>query len=136
MSRRIADNLIPVSTPLNVTFFKAWLDFTAPLHNLTGKERVVMAHYLKKHYELSKVIMDNAILAQVLSDTSTKQEIMKACDLKASNLQVILHKFKKAKVLIDGIIDPKLIPDVNKEVEESGEFRLMVRFSIVKDHEE
>jgi len=29
-----------------------------------------------------------------------------------------------------------LIPDVNKEVEESGEFRLMVRFSIVKDHEE
>ena len=136
MSRRIADNLIPVSTPLNVTFFKAWLDFTAPLHNLTGKERVVMAHYLKKHYELSKVIMDNAILAQVLSDTSTKQEIMKACDLKASNLQVILHKFKKGKVLIDGVIDPKLIPAITPEVEESGEFRLMVRFSIVKDHEE
>lgn len=136
MSRRIADNLIPVSTPLNVTFFKAWLDFTAPLHNLTGKERVVMAHYLKKHYELSKVIMDNAILAQVLSDTSTKQEIMKACDLKASNLQVILHKFKKGKVLIEGVIDPKLIPAITPEVEESGEFRLMVRFSIVKDHEE
>lgn len=136
MSKRIADNVIPISTPLNVSFFKAWLDFTAPLHNLTGKERVVMAHYLKKHYELSKVIMNDAILAQVLSDTSTKQEIMKACDLKASNLQVILHKFKKGKVLIDGVIDPKLIPAITPEVEESSEFRLMVRFSIVKDHEE
>lgn len=136
MSKRIADNVIPISTPLNVSFFKAWLDFTAPLHNLTSKERVVMAHYLKKHYELSKVIMNDAILAQVLSDTSTKQEIMKACDLKASNLQVILHKFKKGKVLIEGVIDPKLIPAITPAVEESGEFRLMVRFSIDKDHEE
>ena len=136
MSKRIADHVIHISTPLNVSFFKAWLDFTAPLHNLTGKERVVMAHYLKKHYELSKVIINDAILAQVLSDTSTKQEIMKACDLKASNLQVILHKFKKGKVLIEGVIDPKLIPAITPAVEESGEFRLMVRFSIVKDHEE
>ena len=61
---------------------------------------------------------------------------MKACDLKASNLQVILHKFKKGKVLIEGVIDPKLIPAITPAVEESGEFRLMVRFSIDKDHEE
>lgn len=136
MGRRIADNLIPVATPLNVSFFRAWLDFIVPLHGLTGKERTVMAHYLKKRYELSKVIMNDAILAQVLSDTSTKQEIMKACDLKASNLQVILHKFKKSKVFIEGVIDPKLIPSITPEVEESGEFRLMVAFSLKKDDEE
>ena len=134
-NRRIADNLIPVSTPLNVTFFKAWLDFTVPIHGLPNRERVVMAHYLKKRYELSKVIMNDAILAQVLSDTSTKQEIMKACGLKASNLQVILYKFKKSKVLIDGVIDPRLIPDITPEVEETGEFRLMVMFSIEKEKE-
>lgn len=135
MGKRIADNAIPVSTPLNVTFFKAWLDFIVPLHGLPNRERVVMAHYLKKHYELSKVIMNDAILAQVLSDTSTKQDIMKACDLKASNLQVILHKFKKNKVLVDGVIDPKLIPQITPEVEESGEFRLMVVFSLEKGGE-
>ena len=43
---------------------------------------------------------------------------------------------RNVKVLIDGVIDPKLIPAITPEVEESGEFRLMVRFSIVKDHEE
>lgn len=135
MGRRIADNVIPIATPLNVTFFKAWLDFTSPLHNLTGKERIVMAHFLKKHYELSKVIMNDAILAQVLSDTSTKQEIMQDCDLKASNLQVILHKLKKGKVFVDGVIDPKLIPAITPEVEETGEFRLMIMFSIKKDEQ-
>lgn len=133
MRKRIADNAIPVSTPLDVSFFKAWLDFTAPIHNLTNKERLVMAYYLLKRYELSKVIMDDAILAQVLSDTSTKQDIMTACDLKASNLQVILHKFKKSKVFVDGIIDPKLIPAITSEVEESGEFRLMILFDIKKN---
>lgn len=135
MSRRIADYLVPVSTPFDVTFFKAWLDFIVPLHGLTGRERTVMAHYLKKRYELSKVIMNDAILAQVLSDTSTKQEIMKACDLTASNLQVILHKFKKGKVFVEGKIDPKLIPPITSEVEESGEFRLMIAFSLKKNEE-
>lgn len=130
MSRRIADNVIPISTPLDVSFFRAWLDFTTPLHGLTNKERLVMAYYLKEHYDLNKVVTDDAILAQVLSGISIKQKIMEACDLKPSNLQVVLHKFKKHKLMVDGKIDPKLIPAVTPEVEEFGEFRLMIRFSI------
>ena len=126
MKKRIADNAIPVSTPLDVSFFKAWLDFTTPIHNLTNKERLVMAYYLLKRFELSKVIMDDAILAQVLSDTSIKQDIAAACDLKASHLQVLLHKFKESKIFVDGVINPKLIPAITPEVEENGEFRLMI----------
>jgi hypothetical protein len=130
MARRIADNVIPISTSLDVSFFRAWLDFTAPLHTLTNKERLVMAHYLKEHYDLNKVVTDDAILAQVLADTSIKQKIMDACNLKASNLQVVLHKFKKLNLMIEGRINPKLVPAVTQEVIESGEFRLMVRFSL------
>lgn len=133
MARRIADNVIPISTPLDVSFFRAWLDFTAPLHALTNKERLVMAHYLKEHYDLSKVVTDDAILAQVLSSLTTKQKIMNACDLKPVNLQVILHKFKKLNLMSEGKIIPKLIPAVTSEVLESGEFRLMIRFAIKND---
>lgn len=130
MARRIADNVIPISTSLDVSFFRAWLDFTAPLHTLTNKERLVMAHYLKEHYDLNKVVTDDAILAQVLAGTSIKQKIMDACGLKASNLQVVLHKFKKLNLMIEGRINPKLVPAVTQEVIESGEFRLMIRFSL------
>lgn len=132
MGKRIADNVISISTPLDVSFFRAWLDFTVPLHTLTNKERLVMAYYLKEYYDLNKVITDDAILAQVLSSSTTKQKIIEACDLKASNLQVVLHKFKKHKLMVNGKIDPKLIPAVTSEVEESGEFRLMIRISIEK----
>lgn len=130
--RRIADNVISISTPLDVSFFRAWLDFTLPLHNLTNKEKLVMAYYLKEYYDLSKVITEDAILAQVLSNTQTKNKITKACNLKSGNLQVILHKFKKNGLMVNGLISPKLIPALDTEVEESGEFRLMIRFSIEK----
>lgn len=132
MSKRIADNVISISTPLDVTFFSAWLDFTSPLHSLTSKERLVMAYFLKERYELNKVITDDAILSQVLNSTQTKQKIMKACGLKAANLQVILHKFKKSNLMIEGKIEPKLIPAI-EEAEGTGEFRLMVRF-VLNDH--
>lgn len=132
MGRRIADNVISISTPLDVSFFRAWLDFTAPLHSLTNKEKLVMAYYLKEHYDLNKVITDDAILAQVLASSATKQKIISACNFTASNLQVVLHKFKKHNLMTEGRIDPKLIPAISTEVEESGEFRLMVRISIDK----
>ena len=89
-----------------------------------------MAYYLKEHYDLNKVVTDDAILAQVLAGTSIKQKIMDACNLKASNLQVVLHKFKKLNLMIEGKINPKLVPAVTQEVIESGEFRLMIRFSL------
>ena len=99
MARRIADNVIPITTSLDVSFFRAWLDFIAPLHALTKKERLVMAHYLKEHYDLSKVVTDDAILAQVLSSLNIKQKIANTCDLKLLNLQVILHKFRKLNLM-------------------------------------
>lgn len=134
MARRIADNVIPITTSLDVSFFRAWLDFTAPLHALTNKERLVMAYYLKEHYDLSKVVTDDAILAQVLSSSNVKQKIMSACDLKLVNLQVVLHKFKKLNLMHEGKITPKLIPAVTPEVVESGEFRLMIRFALKNDN--
>ena len=132
MNRRIADSVISVTTSMDISLFRSWLDFTAPLHNLTNKERAVMAAYLKEHFDLSKVITNDAILAQVLSSTTTKQKIMSACHLTSNNLQVTLHKFKEHNLMIDGRINPKLIPPITQEIEDSGELRLMIRFSIEK----
>lgn len=133
MNRRIADNVVSVSTPLDVSFFEAWLDFISPLHGMTKSERSVVANYLNSYYKLSKAVLDDALIARILMSTESKQEIMEACGLKASNLQVILTKLKKRGIFTNGRIDPRLIPDISPEVEESGEFRLMIRFQIKHD---
>lgn len=134
MNRRIADNVIPISTPLDISFFRAWLDFTAPLHNLTNSERQVMACYLKKHYELSKDVLKDSLLGSFLMSYEVKKEVMETCNIKPSSLQVILSKFRKTGLMVDGKINPKLIPAITKEVEDSKEFRLMVRFTITNDN--
>lgn len=130
MAKRIADNVIPISTPLDTSFFKAWLDFTEPLHNLTEKEKLVMACYLKEYYELTKVISDDAILIDVLSSTSTRQKIQTMVGIKSAHLQAVLHAFKKKGLMLEGKINPKLIPAITSDVVDSKEFRLMIRFSL------
>ena len=130
MARRIADNVIPISTPLDVSFFNAWLDFISPLHGLTAKERQVLAYYLLKNYELTNIVSDEKWRARMLNSPEIKEEIRTACNLTSSNLQVLQYKLRKHKIMVDGVIDPKLIPALTPEVVESKEFRLMVRFSI------
>jgi hypothetical protein len=56
-------------------FFRVWVEFLKPIHNLTNKEMDVLAAFLKKRYELGKVITDNDVLDNVLMSESTKRQI-------------------------------------------------------------
>jgi hypothetical protein len=130
---RIADNVIPIKTSLE-GFFEAWLDTTnLLLHHLSAKERKIMAAYLKKHFELSQKVNDEAILSRILMDETTKVQIMEECNIKRSHLQVINAHFKKEGLMVDGRINPKLIPAISKESLEKGEFRLLVVFKYEGD---
>ena len=125
---RIADNAIPIKTSFEGVF-EAWLDATyLLLHNLSAKERLIMAAYLRKHFELSQKVNDEAILSRILMDETTKLQIMEECDIKRAHLQVITAHFKKEGLMVDGKINPKLIPDLSKEALEKGELRLLIVF--------
>lgn len=127
---RIADNVISLKTSLGGVF-EAWLDSThLLLHNLTPKERAVMAAYLRKHYEISQKTNDEAILQRILTDETTKRQILEECNIKRSHLQVILTSFKKEGLLVNGVIKPSLIPAITPETTQTGEFRLLIVFKI------
>lgn len=125
---RIADNAIPIKTTFDGVF-EAWLDATyLLLHTLSLRERAVMACFLRKHYELSKKVNDEAILSRILIDDTTKAQVMEECGIKKSHLQVILAHFRKEGLMIDGRIAPKLIPDLSEEALSKGELRLLIVF--------
>ena len=128
---RIADSVIPIKTSFT-GFFEAWLDSTyLLLHTLSAKERTVMAAYLKKHFELSQKVNDEAILSRILMDETTKQQIMDECGIKRSHLQVITAHLKKEGLMVNGRIAPKLIPD--REAVEKGEMRLLIVYRYDKE---
>lgn len=119
------DNVIRIPTSLKDNFFRYWFEFLQPLHKLTNREIDIIAAFTKERYELSKVIKDNDILDKVTMSEDTKKKVREKCNITIPHFQVIMGNLKKAKVIEDGKINPRCIPNVT---EENGYFQLVLLF--------
>lgn len=120
------DNIIPLSTTLN-KFFKTWLEFLKPFHNLTEREQDVAAAFLRNRYELSQKISDPKILEEYLFSEQTKEKIRQEENVSIAHFQVIMGKLRKAGVVIGNTLNPKVIPVLRVG---SDNFKLLVYFEI------
>lgn len=121
------NNVIRIPTSISTSFFRFWFEFLRPFHNLTDREMQVASALLKRRYELSKVIQDNVILDKVVMSEDTKKIVREECNISLPHFQVIMGKLRKSKVIIDGRINPKFIPNLK---EEHGSFRLLLNFEL------
>ena len=85
----------------------------------------VIVSFVKQRYELSKVIKDEGILDKVTMSEDVKKKVREECNITLPHFQVIMGKLRKNKVIEDGRINPKYIPNI---VEENGMFKLMLLF--------
>ena len=114
-------NIIKISSnpQLNMSpegdFFRVWVEFLKPIHNLTNKEMDVLAAFLKKRYELGKVITDPDVLDTVLMGENTKKQIREDCKITSKHFQVIMCKFRKKGVVMNNRIFLNLIPTITQE---------------------
>ena len=110
---------IDSSSHLNMSpdgdFFRVWVEFLKPIHNLTNKEMDVLAAFLKKRHELGKVITDPEVLDSVLMSENTKREIRLGCKITPKHFQVIMCKFRKKGVIKQNRIYLNLIPTITPE---------------------
>ena len=96
-------------------FFRVWVEFLKPLHDLTKREMDVLAIFLRERYELSKVITDSEVLDGVLMSEGTKRKIRNQCGISTKHFQVIMSKFRKNGVIKNNKIHLNLIPTVTEE---------------------
>lgn len=128
MENRKINGIISIPTSLNGSFFRYWLKFLAPFHNLTERELDVATSFIKQRFLLSKAINDEAVLDKVTMSAEIKRKVMEECNITSSHFQVILGKLKKAKIITDGKINPKFIP---KNIEEGDKaFQLLLYFDL------
>lgn len=122
------NNVIVLSQkPLGDAFFKWWFIFLKPLHNLTDREIDVIASFVKHRYRLSKVISDPKVLDSMTFSEETKKQVRKDCDITLAHFQVIMGKLRKNKVIVDGRINPKLIPNLSPD---DKSLQLLISFPI------
>ena len=121
------NNIVRVPCSLNGSFFRFWFKFLEPFHKLTDREIDIITSFVKQRYELSKVIKDNEILDKVTMSEDTKKKVREECNITLPHFQVIMGKLRKNKVIIDGKINPRFIPNID---EEPGTFQLLLLFEL------
>lgn len=122
-----ANNVVRIPCSLDGSFFRYWFLFLKPFHKLTDREIDVITSFVKQRYELSKVIKDNEILDKVVMSEDTKRKVREECNITLPHFQVIMGKLRSTKVIIDGKINPRFIPNIE---EENGFFKLLLLFDL------
>lgn len=127
MTNKKPNNIVRVPCSLSKGFFRYWFMFLEPFHKLTDREIDVITSFVKQRYELSKVIKDNEILDKVTMSEDTKKKVREECNITLPHFQVIMGKLRKNKVIINGKINPRFIPNID---EETGTFQLLLLFEL------
>ena len=118
-----------INVPCNSrNFYRVWLAFLTPIHHFTPQVCGVAAELLWHRERLSRIILDEPTLMKVLMSPDTRKEILADCKITLSTYSVALNKLRKAGFFLqDGTINPKLIPNINKD---QTKFNLVLHFSI------
>lgn len=122
-------NILRIPTSIDTKFFRYWFEFLQPYHKLTDREIDVITSFVKQRYLLSKVIQDEDILDKVVMSEDTKRKIREECNITLSHFQVVMSKLKKNKLIIDGKINKRYIPNIGHD---ANEFRLILHFDLKK----
>lgn len=120
------NNMIVLPCGPNTGFFKWWCILMRPFINLTNKEIDVMASFLKYRWELSKSILDPAMLDNMVMSDDIKHKVMEESNITQPHFYVVMSKLRKNKVIVDNKINPKLIPNIRED--DKGFFQFLVIF--------
>lgn len=125
MLNKKANNIVRIPTSLDGKFFRYWFEFLKPFYKLTDRELDVLSCLVKHRYLLSKVIKDSNILDRVTMSEDTKEKVREECNIGKPYFQVIMTKLRKNKLVINGKLNPRFIPNIR---EEENQFQLLLLF--------
>lgn len=126
----LVDNVMRVPTTLSIEFFKLWLEFLRPYHDLSNKEMDLLACLLKTRHELSKVIFDEFHLDKAIFTEETKAKMSAELGISIDNFFVLLSRIKKKKMIVDGKINKRFIPSLK---DNAKEFKMLIYFELNND---
>lgn len=119
--------VVGITTPLDWSFFRHWVNFLAPLHKLNKRDADITASLLYKRFQLSQVIFNDEVLDAVVLSAEQKKLIREEFGLSPQNFQVIMAKLRRKNVIVDGKINKRFIPMITPDAEE---YRLLIHFRI------
>lgn len=118
--------VIRIPTKFDLQFFKYWVEILRPVHHINPKDCEVLAALLHKRYELSQKINDATLLDQVLMSNEIRKEVREECNIPPDYFLVILNHLRNKKAIINNRLNPKFIPNFEKN--DIKDFKLIFHF--------
>jgi hypothetical protein len=97
------------------SFYRMWIEFLAPFHKLTSRERDVAARIVAQYFKLRESIPDPEMLREVLWSHTSRKDMRESLGMSQAHFQMILAKLRTSGVLVDGDINPKYIPHIGAD---------------------
>ena len=108
------NNVIYLKSSPN-SFYRQWIEFLAPFHKLTARERDVAARILMQYFRLRESIPDEEVLKEVLWSQNSRKDMRESLKMSQAHFQMILAKLRESEVLVKGSINPRYIPHLGEE---------------------
>ena len=92
------------------SFYRLWMEFLAPFHKLTARERDVAARIIAQYFRLKKNIPDPEVLKEVLWSQNSRKDMRESLKMSPAHFQMVLAKLRENEVIVDGDLNPRYIP--------------------------
>lgn len=123
-----ANNVVRIPTSVSDQFFRIFIEFLTPIHNLTDREKDVLAEMIKQRFILAESIKNDEIIDKIMMSNDIRNKIKETCGVSNAFLQVIMGKLRKTGILVNDKINPKFIPkNLNRE---DKSFKFLVYFDL------
>ena len=120
------DSAIRIPCSLGTDFFEKWFQILKPIHHLSNAELKLLAEFCRVRYEYSKKITDPEMLDKFIFSTETRNMVRENLNMPSSSFQVSMTKLKKANVIVNGHINPKILPKITNETD----YKLLLYFDL------
>ena len=97
------------------SFYRMWIEFLAPFHKLTSREREVAARIIAQYFKLKDSIPDPEVLKEVMWSHTSRKDMRESLKMSQAHFQMILAKLRTSGVIVDGDINPKYIPHISED---------------------
>lgn len=121
------NNVITIPASKEGSFFRYWFEFLRPFHKLTDREMDVISSFIRHRFELSKLVNDQGLLDKLTMSEDVKKKVREDCKISQAHFQVIMTQLKKRKVIENGRINPRFIPNLDKD---GNNFQLLLSFDL------
>ena len=108
------NSLIPLKCT-EESFFRLWVEFLAPFHKLTSRERDVAARIIAQYLKLQKNIADSAVLEEVLWSQTSRKDMRESLGMSPAYFQMILGKLRDVGMIENGVVNNRYLPHMTDE---------------------